>query len=296
MPTIMRIATRPTTQGERLGGGEASLVSPDGRFSLRFHAPNEWHPGACGWQVSLLDGSRDVTFEHPQLAKVAGPRGFRWQHHDTPWSPDGVYLLLLTWVKPGVALYSLRGKLTIPLSPPPGFYLDALWAPGRNEALLVSSEAWVVCDIGGQVRIGNRWARPNLSGRAGFCRTAWWVAGGQYFLAWERVPTEPVSFLDLYRAQDGALVESRELEATGFFPDNDTMFTKMRDRLTALLPASRRAEVVHLAEEGQCWGDAAHDPRAGALLLEAMRPGRATRQGDTMIVPSDIARVAVTFG
>src|SRR5687767_5579416 len=71
--------------------------SPDGKWTLTYHTPREFHMGATGWQMKLRHRGHMFPSPHRDLWKLAGEEGFRCEDDLQPWSHDSRALVVLTW-------------------------------------------------------------------------------------------------------------------------------------------------------------------------------------------------------
>jgi hypothetical protein len=217
------------------GGSTTTITAPNGRIKLIFHSCDEWHMGAYGWKISILDNGVDVTHDHPQLQSLTGTRGYALDRQPILWNPDNTQVILTTWQFPGVFVYDLQQhRLVIGDNPIFEQCIEAYWSPAYDRLLFFSWQEGIVTDMSGQVLTRIQWRSHPFTNPNYAYKSASWASRGANIASWIRVPNETLAYLDLFDSESGNHLETCPLDADQYLPEPlDRMISRIHDQMRA---------------------------------------------------------------
>ncbi len=248
---------------EPLSWVEREYRSPDGSWRVLFHDPDEFHMGATGWTLSLLERGRSVTPQHPFLVKHAGHAAVDCSPTMAPWSHDSRTLLVVTWARTPVLLYDIVARTGI-VTDLPERPITAQWDPGGPHAFVLYGDNVTIVDPRGTQVGVVRW-HAAMSDRP----SAFWLPSGNLLFVIRRAEGRTHA---RFFTSAGTLVDDLSIDPLDLVPFDAERFASVgRDRFTLVVNQSTAAAGDLL----DTWDDVRFDPQTRLLQLAVYRP-----QGD----------------
>ena len=289
MPKIIRvrpIAALPTPLQlpERVAN-----PSPDGEWNIVFHTPREWHMGASGWEVKLLQRGRDVTKAHRDFFRIAAGKGFRYEPQFQPWSFDSKSLAMVTWEETPVHIYEVEAKRDKILSytPPYGYVYSAQFAPDIDRLLLTFETQGALVDQAGEQHALVQWEIAEYEAP----RTEWLNAGKCFFLV-ARETADSKTTIRFYSGVDGVLKDAYDLDPRDLVPYQWEDYVELgRDSFSLISADVGFRSVGSLLDT---WSSVKFDKESNTLFLSVFRPVSAPyREGEELVCKVKDVWVAV---
>jgi hypothetical protein len=266
MPSIGPPTPIPAPPGANYFPDRLSYASPDGKWTLVYHTPREWHMDATGWQARLLRGRRDVTREHQEFLRVAGDRGFRGERNFQPWSRDNASLAFVTWDDEPVFVYEIANKKAVHLPYRRPYISAAQFAPDMDRLLIASAADGLLVDHAGNERQVVRWGIARDTATHTF-----WMTSGRCFVLLALARERASAVLSFFRGDDGSLLESRDFNPSDLVPYDVEQYAGLpRNGLSLTLVNPPGVQAVGLLLD--TWSDVRFDQASNTLSLSVLRP------------------------
>lgn len=265
-PQVPKILTvRSVAKPSPLSRKRRKYDSPDGRWSLIYHSPREFHMGADGWRMQLWRSWLSVTARHASLSRLAGADGFRCESDLQPWSHDSKVLVVMTWdVQSAVHSYELETKTVRNIDCGGKLPVSVKWSPTTDRLLVTLPTVGVLWDQAVNRRGTAHWSiAPHETPHTG------WMRDGQLFFALARESVRSKTMLTFYRGDDGARGESLEVDPGDLAPYQAQEFAALaRDTPSLVIPPGARGEGSLL----DVWHSMQFDHASDTLYLGTYRP------------------------
>lgn len=236
--------------------------SPDKRWLLRFHSPFEWHMGAEGWELSILENGIDVSDRHQKLVTLGGGKGFFPPHDLQPWHSAGDTIVALTWN--GAYLYGISSRRTRTLPARPRDLLSiAQWSSKVDRLLLAYRSQGILIDSNMKQAGVAEWRlavdeSPNV----------FWLNSGETFAFVGRSSSRTKTTIRFF-SDDAEPLGSQPLDPRDLLPYDEAQYAEIRRGHYSLVLSSATTAVGSLLD---VWESVRFDCATNTLLLGTYRP------------------------
>lgn len=245
-PAVPRIELEHTTVGNprpSLNSSRLQFANRSGDLVAVFHTPFEWHMGAWGWKIDLLDRGRSVLDMHPALSGLVTAKGLYVPDGQgyQPWAHDGERLVVLSWQGPTVT-YSVTAR-TAQKWELPGSLDDVIGSPTIDRYLVATHGP----DRMGQVVLlcttdGKMMSRTSIVSVYDHHLPCFWLPGSPIAFGIRRVGTPGRSVITFIDGVSGNLLEEYSLDSMDLVPYDYAAYADIpRDRHQLIESPGRRA-------------------------------------------------------
>jgi len=260
MPALKRctVVRRPTMAKPHLAPSVV-LPSPDGKFTVEFCEPAEWHMGAWIWKLRLIHEDVDITSRHLALIQAAEYGRFFYESTLQPWSADSRKIAVKSFT--GIHLYDIYERTLRLLDSSMGFASSLQWSPVLDRLLVPGMDGGYLFDGSGEVQGIARWQMSELP-------DTFWMASGDLFFLVDRTRNSSPPHL--------AFFDSNGEPAGIIDVDPDILLSYKKEAYADL---ARDQHVLVTSRGGlavgsllDTWAEAQFDQSANTLYLSIYRP------------------------
>ncbi|MCG8617076.1 MAG: hypothetical protein MI802_12725 [Desulfobacterales bacterium] len=247
----------------RVSPQERHYTSPDGRWEILFHNPDEYV--RCGdpvWTLSLLHNGKDVTQRYSNFAKFVRRNKYFIPAQYNPWSFQGNQLVLQTQPLGPVWIYTpdndTFSQFKLKQSPS-----TIQWAPDEDRLLLTGKSGIELYDSSNTLIKKHPWKNVEPED----CFAFWTMHSGSFALIVQH-GGETEAQIGLYNSHDGSLISQQNISPGVLLPYDKKTYEQIRGEYDTLVGESWTAS----GELLDLWYDFEYIPDKTLLLLATYRP------------------------
>lgn len=234
--------------------------SPDSRWTLKLHSPDEWHYGAVGFATSLFLDGDDVSESHSKLTSIENPKGVEAKSRSI-WSYDSRDIFLTNWNRDKVIRYRVTNKTIVDFCES---VMSLQCAPDSDRILCADMYGARIVNASGEQIASFAWQSPKYE-----MPMLFWLQPSSCVAVIGRSTRRAKTQITFHSSQDGSVVQKLPLDRRELIPFDSDAYSGF-GRQSSLLQISQNTWTD--GEQLDTWQDCRFEPTKGDLYLSCYQP------------------------